>query len=74
MKPAYAPDPQLELKPDGTAVLLIPRRGKVDRLRPNRSEERHARFMNINPGRNFESAPERGKWVPIALDMCSVNT
>jgi hypothetical protein len=39
MKSAHVPDPQLELKPDGTAVLLFLRRDKVDRLRPDRGEE-----------------------------------
>jgi hypothetical protein len=57
MRPAYAPDLQLELKPDGTAVLLIPRQGKVDRLRPNRSEKRHVRLININPNRTVKQAP-----------------
>jgi hypothetical protein len=34
---------------------------------PNRIE-RHALFMNINFNRNFESAPEWGKWKSIALE------
>ena len=37
----YAPDPHLEIRPDITAALVFRLRCKVDRLRPNRSEERY---------------------------------
>ena len=53
----YAPDPQLELRPDGIAVLLFPRRDEADRIRPNRSKRWHVRQIDIKPSRTFQPAP-----------------